>query len=483
MKREITLSEILRIEDSAEVLAICCPHTGIPLWTTIRSVFLRLIMGDLFFEAPIIAAGGGLRSGSKLIAAAMISKSFAHNALQLRSIKQKYPVALMATGARLIDHEGRYFNCLSDYFVAAAPTRTFSVEDLFNWKWPFPRHHNNVLIHASLRLEGVLRGRLRAGSYREPARALVNIVSKRAKDLLGWDVSKERRLWLESICTNAAASLLPRYQTYQSIFKKVDARILIKEEACYGGADNASAILAAKHLGMVTAEYQHGTVSLGHDAYNYAPAILNDHTYREIFPNYFLTFGSWWGEQINVPAEKIAIGNPHRTETLGSSDVDSGKRQRILVLGDGLATALYLTLCEQLATALGSMVEVVFRPHPLERASVWAKHPDGFAGKVRIDGHKDIYISFREAGAVVSEVSTGLFEAIGLVQKVFLWDTPRARFSLPDHPFQCFSDADELADLVRDESAGRVSVQQIEKVWAPNWQRNYLEFIEQVVPQ
>jgi hypothetical protein len=441
-----------------------------------------MIMDDLFFEVPV-AVATGLRPRSKLVAAAMLSKSILHNASQLRSVNQKYPIALMATGARLSNREGRYFNCLSDYFVAAAPTRTLSIEDLFNWKWPFPRHHNNLLIQTPMRIEGRLQGWLRSGRYRAPARHLVNLVSQRAKDLLGWDVGKKRLVWLENNCAHGAASLLPRYQTYQSIFKKTGARILIKEEACYGGADNASAILAAKNLGMVTAEYQHGTVSTGHDAYNYAPAVLNDQTFQRIFPNYFLTFGSWWGEQINVPVEKIAIGNPHRAETIGAADSGLVKRQHILVLGDGVATALYLKLCEQLATKLGNAGEVVFRPHPLERASVSESHPDGVVGRVRIDGRKDIYMSFLEAGAVVSEVSTGLFEAIGLVPRVFLWNTPRARFGLPEHPFQCFSDVDELARMVRDEKAGRVSVEQIEEIWATDWRSNYAGFLEKVVQQ
>lgn len=49
MMQEKTLAEILQIEDSAELLAICCPNTGIPLWTTIRHAFLLLIMGDLLY--------------------------------------------------------------------------------------------------------------------------------------------------------------------------------------------------------------------------------------------------------------------------------------------------------------------------------------------------------------------------------------------------------------------------------------------------
>jgi CDP-glycerol glycerophosphotransferase (TagB/SpsB family) len=152
-----------------------------------------------------------------------------------------------------------------------------------------------------------------------------------------------------------------------------------------------------------------------------------------------------------------------------------------LILGDGIETTVYLNLCESIADLLGSEAQVVFRPHPLERTSVWAKHPDGMVGKARVDAHQDIYRSFQESGAVVSEVSTGLFEAIGLVPKVFIWDTPKARFSYPLHPFQSFASASELARLVLDESAGRVSAWQMESIWALNWKRNYLDFIEKVV--
>lgn len=478
MKQELMLSDILRIEDSVTIPGVTCPDTGIPLWTAMRTPFLRMIIGEMLYSVPIVNEAGTIRSGSRLSEVAMITKSFAYNACRIRSLNSKYPVAVMATGARLVENKGSYFNNLSDYFVSAASNKTIVIEDLFDWRWPFPRHNNNVLIHTPLRVEGALNGRLRARSYREPARALVDLVSQRAKELLGWDTSEIRRQWLEKICTHGAASFLSRYLRYQSIFKKTGARLLIKEEACYGGADNASAILAAKHLGMVTAEYQHGVVSSGHDAYNFASAVSDNDAYRQILPDYFLTYGSWWGEQINAPVKKIIIGNPHRSETVGLSSSVRADSRKILVLGDGIETAVYLELCDRLAAALGSAGEVVFRPHPLEKARVWSKYPEGFVGKVQIDTHQDIYSSFRDAGAVVSEVSTGLFEAIGLVPKVFIWNTHKARFGFPVHPFQGFSNANELAHMCLDSSAGLVDAKQMESIWAPNWQRNYLDFIE-----
>ena len=476
-EHELTLSDILRVEDSTDVLEVRCPDTDIPLWSTIRTRFLRLIMGDLLYGVPLVGRGPVRRSGSRLRVLATISRSYAHNALRSRAVKQHYPIVLIPTGARLIEREGRYFNCLSDYFVSAVPDCTLVVEDLFGWKWPFPRHHSNVLLKTPLLVEGELRSRLRVSDYRKSARELVDLMAQRARKLFGWNVGEERFKWLEKLCAIEAASLTPRYRKYQSIFKRTGARLLLKEEGCYGGPDDSSAIFAARTLGMVTAEYQHGAVSSGHDAYNFAPAILNNDNYRQILPDFFLTYGSWWGEQINAPVEKLAIGNPHRAETLGGSSSDSSRGRRILVLGDGIETALYLELCERLAVTLGSRREVVFRPHPLERDSVLANHSGGFAGKVNVDAHEDLYESFREAAAVVSEVSTGLFEAIGLVPRIYIWDTPKARYSYPVHPFHRFSDADELAHLILEKSAGRVSPADMESIWAPNWRRNYLAFI------
>lgn len=475
------LADILQVEDSSALSEICCPDTGIPLWTTVRVPFLRLILGDMLYGTPLVGGEGVLSSTSSLGRMATISRSFIHNALQLQSLDRPYPIMLVATGARLVDRDGRNFNCLSDYFVSVAPDRTYVMEDLFGWKWPFPRHHNKVLLQTPLRVEAVLKGRMGAGRFRGKARALLDLVSRRAKELLDWDIGDGRRQWLEKVCANSAASLLPRYRAYQSVFKKTGARLLIKEEACYGGADNASAVLAARHLGMLTAEYQHGAVSAGHDAYNFAPAISGAKAYRHILPDYFLAYGSWWAEQINVPVKKLAIGNPHRAEMLRDRVSGSQSGRKVLLLGDGIETALYLTLCEDLAAVLGGAADVVFRPHPLERARVWEKYPAGLIGAVQIDTCQDIYDSFRQAKAVVSEISTGLFEAIGLVPKIFIWDTPKSRFGYPAHPFERFSEVGELARLVLDEGAGRVSPQQLESIWASNWQRNYLDFTAKVL--
>ena len=485
MFRQFTIKELLQVENSSDVLGFVCPDTNIPMWSVIRVPLHRLILGDMLYGVPLLGGWNADAQPSQinLKVVSSISKSFIHNAFRFQSLDQQYPVLLMATGARLVKLEEGSFNNLSDHFISAAPDRTFAIEDMFDWKWPFPRQHSNVLIHTPIRIEGVLRGQLRAGNFREAARALVDLACARAKNEFDWEVREDRKRWLEKFCANRAASLLPRYRAYLSIFKKIGVRLLIKEEACYGGADNAAAILAARHSDMVVAEYQHGAISRGHNAYNFADSVLNNHNYMQTLPDHFLAYGSWWSEQINLPINKISIGNPQRAEVLNVQSVGLDQCRKILILGEGHETALYLEFCERLATALGSSFEVVFRPHQLERARVLAKHSGGLIRKVLIDNNQDIYNSIREASILVAEVSTGMFEAVGVVPRIFIYDTPKSRFAFPTLPFPSFSDVDDLVNKIHDEGFGLVSTQKIMSIWAPNWKRNYLDFIEQAVRQ
>ena len=83
-------------------MEICCPDTGIPLWTTIRLAFLRMVMEDVLYSVPLVGRHSGSRAWSLLRYAATFPRSFAYNALRLHALHQPYPVILMATGVRLL---------------------------------------------------------------------------------------------------------------------------------------------------------------------------------------------------------------------------------------------------------------------------------------------------------------------------------------------------------------------------------------------
>jgi hypothetical protein len=485
MPNEMGLRDLLEVEESTDLAGFVCPDTGVPLWSLIRSVFIQLIMADKLYASQIVSVDGSNRilSGTpRAKIAKLIAKAFLHNAAFALRGRADSQVVLMASGARVVKDGDLHFNCLADYFLSVAPNDSLLIEEMFNWRWPFPRKHKKVMLHTPLRVVGALRGKLNAEKYLASSSAMIDLLCARAEDLLDYLMSSQQREWLIKTCANAAGSLQPRIDAYTSMLEKSGAKILIKEEACYGGADNVSAMIAAKRLGVVTAEYQHGSVSSGHPAYNFSPVMLASDTYRNVLPEYFLSFGAWWSSEINAPVQNVVIGNPHRstiTNSIPNTGAKRSEERRILILGDGIDTSAYLELASGLATRLGVTYEVVFRPHPLERAAVNAKFSSQGVGSVRLDQNQDMYSSFQQCSSVISEISTGLFEAVGLVKNIFMWDTPKSRFSFPSHPFFSFSSVEQLADAITS-GTGAVSEEQNAHVWSDGWEEKYSQFLRSV---
>jgi hypothetical protein len=88
---------------------------------------------------------------------------------------------------------------------------------------------------------------------------------------------------------------------------------------------------------------------------------------------------------------------------------------------------------------------------------------------------EDIYQSLAGTDVLVAEVSTGLFEAVGLVERIFVWDTSKSRFSLPVHPFESIESADQLAETLMGSSAP-LGIN-VSDIWASDWRSRFIKFI------
>lgn len=475
-RHALTLQDLLAVEDDAALLDFRCPRTGLLLWPLVRVAVLRSVMSELLYGE----AGAQMLAAPRVPArraAATLARSVLHNAGAARFGRSD--VCLMPTGIGLAQRDGLWFNRLSDHFALALPERTLVVEDAFDWQWPFPRRFPRVLLHAPLQVRATLAGRAGArAEHHALAQRLVGHVAARAEREIGWTMPAERRAALATMLARKAAALPSSYDAYRRLLARTGARLLVKEDACYGPA--SVIIAAARSLGIATAEYQHGAISAGHDGYNFAPTLRASADYRQTLPDTFLAYGRWWADQVNAPVQKLAIGNPHRSAQLAQlADAPPGERRDVLVLGDGMETALYLALARAVApAALRAGLRVVFRPHPLERAAL-AGHWREVPGLV-VDANPDIYASLRGAHVVVSELSTGLFEAIGLADRVLLWNTPKARFAWPVHPFATFDDAEQLAAQLGGRE-GALDPGQVEAVWAPGWREGYTRYVDSVL--
>lgn len=474
-----SLSTLLQIECDNELIGLTCTATGLPVWPLIRVPVLRTIMSDWLFKSASLSSLGQNVKLAKLARDAAISAihNFGYKANPQRN------VLIQSTGLGNYYRDGLVHDRLVGHFTDALPVQTVVYQDKpknnFQDKYAF-----NPILHKSPRnIINKLYSKLSIkNSHRRLARQVIDRAVENALVKFGYEFANDRVLSLSNSLASHLAVLPYASETYANWFSKHGFRLLLKEDACYGGS--AIAIIhAARLCGMVVAEYQHGAISKGHDGYNVADALATSHSFKAVLPDYLLTYGNWWSNQTNMPVQKIAIGNPHLAETLGSLGPFSHKRSQVLILGDGIESKLYLNLASQVFDMVRAQgMQVVFRPHPFEREKVKSLIlPDG----VRLDSHEDIYSSLKESSVVISELSTGLFEAVGLVDKVLLWETDKSRFAFPEIPFKSFSTMVELELILNDmDSLQKDSpIVPISDLWEPNWRRNFLRFVEGVVKQ
>lgn len=474
-----SLNILLQIEDDNELIGLTCRATGLAVWPLIRVPLLRTIMSDWLFKSEPLSSLGSNVAFIDLAKKAAISSihNFGYKANQQRNI------LIQSTGLGNYYHDGLINDRLVGYFTAALPNRTLVYQDKPKYTFQDKYSFNPILHKSPRNIINKLYSKLAVkDNHRQLARRVVIRAAENASSKLGYEFASHRILGLINSLAGHLAVLPYASDAYANWFSKQGFRLLLKEDACYGGS-GISIIHAAKLCGMVVAEYQHGAITKGHDGYNVADALATSHSFKAVLPDYLLTYGNWWSNQTNMPVQKIAIGNPHLTETLGSLRPVSQKRGQVLILGDGIETKLYLNLANKIVTLVKEHgLTVVFRPHPFEREKVKsARLPDG----VQLDSHTDIYSSLNESSVVIGELSTGLFEAAGLVDEVLLWETDKSRFAFPEIPFKSFSTIDDLESILKFKDSFYKESRTVSatELWEPNWKQNYLRFVEEVVGQ
>ena len=477
IRTQKNLPSLLKIEDDPELIEITCPVTGIPVWSLIRVAAIRVIISEWYFKSTPLSLAG--RDDNYLKLAKKATLSALHN-LRCKN-SENYNVLIQSTGLGNYMREGVVHDRLAGYFAEAAPDQTLiwqaKVKESFGDKYAFDH-----LIHKAPRdISHKIFSRVATrDSHRQLATRITRRLIENAKKELGFEFSLKEILILKSSLSSRLAILPFASEHYANWFAKQGFKLILKEDACYGGG-GIPVIHAAKLNNMVVAEYQHGTISKGHDAYNASDTLTSSDLYKKILPDHLLTYGKWWKTQSNLPVNKISVGNPHLTESIKKYKGEIEKLDKILILGDGVKTLVFLELAKKIAKiARRKGMIVVFRPHPFERDKI---NTANFPVEIKLDQHSNIYPSLMETKILISEVSTGLFEALGLVDQVLLWETERSRFAFPELPFQSFSSIDELESILNATSSVSVNSNTVpaSELWEPNWKQNYLRFVEGVV--
>jgi hypothetical protein len=468
----LSIDSLLRLEDEPTILQPVCKITGIPYWVLLRTPFFRTILYDTLYDQ---APSHSYHTVPRFKACWILAKSLWHN-WKRRNVRD-CDILIVSTGMGAIKENGRWLNRLGDHFAMQYPDRTTVIEEAFGWRWPFPRANDRILLGLPTAIAAQLIGRLGAHRHRATAEALLELVAHRANEFLGWTLSEKDRRQLGNHLARKVASLPWLYRHWTHFLMRAKPRVVLKEEGCYG--PSAVFICAARKLGIATAEYQHGAVSRGHDAYNVASALAANPDYRATLPDVFLGYGRWWNDEINIPVKTLSIGNPHRTEILANMEPRHPDGIcHVLILGDGVDDELHFSWCGQLSGALGDGFKVIFRPHPSNLANFLSSKRNRFPERLTVDDTPDLYRSLGRVDVVVSELSTGLFEAVGIVPRIFMWTTPKSEFSFPVSPFEKFSGLDDLAIQLKAPPERVPEPLDSTQFWEPNWRANYANFLD-----
>lgn len=464
------LNDLLTLENDPELLAINCPDSDLPAWAFIRLAFMRALIGPAFYASPLVGSNGGRNGAANR--ASYIFRAAVHN---LTAPCDKVDVCFATTGLGNYVVNNKTRDRLVSYFADACPAPSMVHQAHGDWTWPTQFSPPDVYFGAPARVSAYLSGSFKEGKrHREIARSVVKRAAFLANSAIGRQPVEEEVDALARKLSIQMAIFPYAVEHYKRLFLFRKVRLLLLEDGCLGGSV-VSLIHAARLAQVVTAEFQHGMISKGHDGYNVGDYLVNHSGYQQSLPQYLLTYGKWWGTQTNIPIVKRVIGNPHFYESV-KNVVAPATQSEILVLGDGIDTKSYLSLAHDISTKIaGSGGRVVFRPHPIERDRLKTLDlPPGVAADV----NSDIYQSLRHARFVISELSTGLFEATGLGCTPLVWSTPKSRFSMPNCPFQSFSSFDELKEILA-KSPGEQNLPS--DFWEPDWKSNFIKFVEEVL--
>ena len=465
------LDELVDIENDPEILRFRFAHDEMLMWPYVRYPLLLAAYAQEFqFEFSASAA----KASSCFQYLRYLADSFVQ-----RPLPRNKDIVIFSSGVvNVPTGRGTYINRLYDLPAGEYPDHTLIIEDSWNMKYLRPREFKEVWKHDSIRMRAHLRSLMvpaKAHDLREIAEFL-RFLGDRLNCRLPEGVWSDLNMRLRRL-----SIMLPfLHGCYRALFDKLRPRLVILEDASYGG--RAYITKWAKDMKIKVAEYQHGLTSKNHLAYNFGAKIRGSE-YERYLPQYFLTYGGYWGSVINLPSEKIPIGNAYLVEQSRERiPRTSGEKRVVAVISCGTKPQALVEFVLELQRCVDpALFEIVLRPHPAEILASEARYADLTAAGIRLD-RGNLYDTLRRAEIVVClEGSTVLFEAVAFGAKVFIPEfDPDSHLGQHVDPrfFMQYSDVRDLVDkIVR----GVTKEWDSQFVWERNWRKNFRHFVENTV--
>ena len=269
------------------------------------------------------------------------------------------------------------------------------------------------------------------------------------------------------------------YRAYlKNLFKKLSPKVIFVRAASYGGFISIM-LKTAKENGIITGEFQHGNIYKSHMAYNYGDSMFKSEKYKKYLPDYILTFGDYWKDQIKIPSKKISIGNPHFYESIKKYKDIKEQKNTILIISQGDIVDKFSKIAQYLSKELKNY-KIVFKLHPGEvpfenRYKELYKYRN-----IEIIKSGDIYENIVLCENIIACFSTSIYESLGFNKKLFILDNDMSKKKIPEEIGFRFKDNEEIKDLILNTTERDINCD-LEYYFNSNWEDNYKRFLREEV--
>jgi hypothetical protein len=260
--------------------------------------------------------------------------------------------------------------------------------------------------------------------------------------------------------------------TLEKIYKLIDNKSLAY---IHGGSYLSLEGIITKKLkqkGIITIECQHGYIGSTHSAYNFPNnSIINKA--KDYLPDYLLTYGDYWNENINSPSKKVAVGNPLLNDMVNDIN-NSICNNTILIISQGIITDYMVNIAKFLSINLPQYT-IIFKLHPGEVPFISRYIELNNYSNIHIKTYENIYNLISISDIVIGYTSTSLYEAIAFNKKIFILDNE----VIPDDIGTKFSNHEELINLIYNGKFQKKT--NVHYYWKKNWHHNFINFQKEVL--
>jgi len=360
----------------------------------------------------------------------------------------KKKILFAGTPRRLIRSDGYWWDIYTDPIINLLKESSLSLEYSFLFNHFNPAKTKNLRYFDFIELLGHLQQKLGISkiSINEKDKHVIQTIRKKIIDEFGVDIDVSQRVTL------MLERRKSRLHLYHLLLKRIKPKLVVVVVS-YGKEDF---IEACKSQKIPVVEFQHGVINRFHVGYSYEGILRQKLT----FPDYLLSFGEYWGKDIEypIPPEKIIpVGYPlvdEKREKYRNTE----RKNQIVFISQTTAGAILSKFALELSKKEGNPYEIVYKLQPQECDDWQNLYPWLIDSKVNvIDQKSDIlHQILAESKIQIGISSTALYEGLAFGLRTFIVDGPGVEFldtlvksgivkrtSSPDHLLTLLKESEE----------------------------------------